>query len=71
MNHTVDADPDSEVDPNAEKPEIGELKSKPAFRVELNKDKTTVCMLCSFIDEPTQSEEGYSKFSNFLFLARS
>lgn len=60
VNHTVDAEIEGEVNPNADKPDIGELRSKPAFRVELVRDKTTLSILCSFIGDHEQ-EEGYSK----------
>lgn len=56
----MDAEIEGEVNPNADKPDIGELRSKPAFRVELVRDKTTLSILCSFIGDHEQ-EEGYSK----------
>lgn len=59
VNHTVDAEIEGEVNPNADKPDIGELRSKPAFRVELVRDKTTLSILCSFIGDHEQ-EEGYN-----------
>lgn len=60
VNHTVDTEEEAEVNPQADKSDFVELKSKPAFRVDLVRDKTTLSMLCSFINENEQ-EEGYSK----------
>lgn len=57
----MDTENEPEINPSSDKPDIGELKSKPAFRVDLTRDKTTFTMLCSFIEEQEQ-EEGYSKY---------
>lgn len=56
MNHSVDTDVEPEVNPNLEKPEIGELKSKPSFHVELIRGNTTVSLLCSFVNPGEESE---------------
>lgn len=59
VNHTVDTDAEAQLEQNVEKPDVGELKSKPTFKVDLIKGDTTVCLLCSFI-EPSDQEEGYN-----------
>ncbi|KAI4471203.1 complement component 1 [Holotrichia oblita] len=59
VNHTVDTDTEPEVNPTMDKAQIGELKSKPAFKVELVNGDTTVNLNCSFID-PSEQEEGYN-----------
>lgn len=59
VNHTVDTDDEPEINPGADKPEVGELKSKPAFKVDLVRGNTTVSLLCSFIGQGEQ-EEGYN-----------
>ncbi|CAH0547156.1 unnamed protein product [Brassicogethes aeneus] len=59
VNHTVDADAEPELHENLDKPEIGELKSKPSFKVELVRGKTTVSILCSFV-APSDQDDGYS-----------
>ncbi|KAG5896780.1 hypothetical protein JTB14_008356 [Gonioctena quinquepunctata] len=61
VNHTVDTDPDEEpkLHENVDKPEIGELKSKPAFKIELLRENTTVTLLCSYIN-PNEQDEGYN-----------
>ncbi|XP_023015336.1 complement C1q binding protein P32 [Leptinotarsa decemlineata] len=61
VNHTVDTDPDEEpkLHENMDKPDIGELKSKPAFKVELIRGDTTVSLLCSFMN-PNDQDEGYN-----------
>lgn len=57
VNHTVDTEAETE------KAEIGELKSKPSFKIELINGDTTVRLLCSFID-PEEAEEEYSMHTN-------
>ncbi|RZC35316.1 complement component 1 Q subcomponent-binding protein, mitochondrial, partial [Asbolus verrucosus] len=59
VNHTVDSDVEPELHANMDKPDIGELKSKPAFKVEIVRGKTTLNLLCSFIG-PNDQEEGYN-----------
>lgn len=61
VNHTVDTEVEPEVNSSQDKPDVGELKSKPAFRVDFVRGNTTLSMLCSFIQE-TDQEEGYSEF---------
>lgn len=65
MNHSVDTDAEPEIHENMDKPEIGELKSKPAFKVELIRGDTTINVLCSFVP-PTEQDDGYSKYFNFI-----
>ncbi|XP_044766019.1 complement component 1 Q subcomponent-binding protein, mitochondrial [Coccinella septempunctata] len=48
VNHTVDQDIE-DIDPNMDKPELGELKSKPAFKVEILRGNTTLNLVCSFL----------------------
>lgn len=67
VNHTVDTDPEPEVNPNADKPEIGELKSKPAFRVELSRGNTTVSLFCSFVNPGEDAEYSKFRFTVFCF----
>ncbi|XP_019871906.2 complement component 1 Q subcomponent-binding protein, mitochondrial isoform X2 [Aethina tumida] len=59
INHTVDTEAEPELHENLDKPEIGELKSKPSFDVELIRNKTTVSIRCSFIG-PNEQDEGYN-----------
>lgn len=59
VNHSVDTENEPEVHPNMDKADIGEMKSKPAFKVDLMRGETTVCLLCSFV-EPNEQEEGYN-----------
>lgn len=54
VNHTVDQDVE-DLDPNMDKPELGELKSKPSFKVEILRGNTTLNLLCSFLGS---GEEG-------------
>lgn len=66
MNHSVDTDAEPEIHENMDKPEIGELKSKPAFKVELIRGDTTINVLCSFVPPSEQQDDGYSKYFNFI-----
>lgn len=58
----MDTDAEPEIHENLEKPEIGELKSKPAFKVDLVRGNTTVSVLCSFVPASEQ-DDGYSKLA--------
>lgn len=59
VNHTVDTDVEPEMHEGMDKPELGELKSKPSFKVELIRGSTTLNLLCSFVN-PAEQEEGYT-----------
>lgn len=60
VNHTVDTDIEPQLNENLDKPELGELKSKPNFRVDLVRGNTTLSLLCSFVG-PNEQDDGYSK----------
>lgn len=51
VNHTVDAEGDGEIDPNDDKPEFGEMKSKPNFTIDITRGKQTLGLTCSFNNE--------------------
>ncbi|KAB0792681.1 hypothetical protein PPYR_14640 [Photinus pyralis] len=59
VNHTVDTDAEPEISSTADKPDIGELKSKPSFKIDMVRDDTTVSLVCSFINAD-QQEDGYN-----------
>ena len=59
VNHTVDTDSEPEINPQSDKPEIGELKSKPSFKIDLIRSNTTVSLVCSFLNAEDQ-EDGYN-----------
>ncbi|KAJ8922268.1 hypothetical protein NQ315_004206 [Exocentrus adspersus] len=59
VNHSVDTDAEPGLHENLDKPDIGELKSKPSFRIELVKGNTTLSLACSFIN-PNDQEDGYN-----------
>ncbi|KAK4872892.1 hypothetical protein RN001_014921 [Aquatica leii] len=59
VNHTVDTDTEADMSPEMDKPQIGELKSKPTFKVDLVHDDTTVSLVCSFVTAD-QQEDGYN-----------
>lgn len=61
VNHTVDTEEEEpELDQNAEKAEIGEMRSKPRFEVDIVRGNTTLSFTCSFL-EGTPQEGEYSK----------
>lgn len=62
INNTVDNEVEANVDPAMDKAEFGELKSKPSFDVDIKRGNTTLSFACSIFSEPSQNEEGYSKF---------
>ncbi|XP_060520457.1 complement component 1 Q subcomponent-binding protein, mitochondrial [Cylas formicarius] len=57
VNHSVDTD-EPEVHENSDKADVGELKSKPAFKIDLVRGDTTVSVLCSFVN--AGEEDGYN-----------
>uniref|UniRef100_A0AAR5PI38 Complement component 1 Q subcomponent-binding protein, mitochondrial n=2 Tax=Dendroctonus ponderosae TaxID=77166 RepID=A0AAR5PI38_DENPD len=59
VNNSVDTDAEPEVNENLDKPEIGELKSKPSFKVDLVRGDNTISVLCSFVP-PSEQEDGYN-----------
>lgn len=60
VNHTVDTEEEPEVDPTADKAEVGEMRSKPRFEVDIIKGDTTLSFTCSYLMDPPQEGE-YSK----------
>lgn len=60
VNHTVDTEDEPELDPNAEKAEIGEMSSKPRFEIDIVKGNITLSFTCSFL-EGTPQEGEYSE----------
>lgn len=65
VNHSVDTDVEPEIHEKLDKPDIGELKSKPSFKIDLVRGNTTVSLLCSFVNTQDQ-EEGYSMLLQIL-----
>lgn len=63
----MDTDGEPEIDQNMDKPDVGELKSKPSFKIDLIRGEITVSLLCSFI-APGEQEEGYSKSESFVVI---
>lgn len=62
VNHTVDTDSEPEIDPRDDKPEIGDMKSKPNFSIDVKRGNQTLGFTCSFNNEPGASgaDEGYN-----------
>ncbi|XP_059612380.1 complement component 1 Q subcomponent-binding protein, mitochondrial [Phlebotomus argentipes] len=60
VNHTVDTDEEAEVDPNMDKPNLAEMKSKPQFEVDIVRGSQTLSFTCSFLQNQGEDAEGYN-----------
>ncbi|XP_076637683.1 complement C1q binding protein P32 [Colletes latitarsis] len=65
INHTVDSESEPELDITNNNPDIGEMKSKPNFTVDIMRNKQTLGFTCSFNNEPGAS--GASEEYNDIF----
>lgn len=63
VNHTVDSEEEPEVNPNAEKPDLGEMRSKPRFEVDVIKGNSTLSFTCSYLEGEAQEGEYNDVFS--------
>ena len=65
VNHTVDSEPvEPEVEPSMDKPELGEIKSRPSFEVEIKRGGNILGFTCTTVSpshQQDQQEEGYSE----------
>ncbi|XP_029728223.1 complement component 1 Q subcomponent-binding protein, mitochondrial [Aedes albopictus] len=57
VNHTVDAEDEAEIDPNADKPEFAEMRSKPQFEIDIVRGSQTLSFTCSFLQGEAQEGE--------------
>lgn len=59
VNHTVDAEGEDEpeISPEQDKPEFGEMKSKPTFEVDIKRGNKTLSFTCSFLQGDAQEGE--------------
>ncbi|XP_014274876.1 complement component 1 Q subcomponent-binding protein, mitochondrial isoform X2 [Halyomorpha halys] len=68
VNHTVDTDPvEPEIEPTMDKPELGEMKSRPTFEVEIKRGGQTLGFTCSTVS-PAQQQGQQEESYNDLFL---
>lgn len=60
----MDADTEDEMDPNSDSVEIGEMKSKPTFTVDIVRGNQTLGFTCSFNSQPGASgaDDNYSTY---------
>ncbi|XP_078035012.1 complement C1q binding protein P32 [Augochlora pura] len=65
INHTVDSETEPEIDMNSNNPDIGEMKSKPNFEIDIKRNGITLGFTCSFNSEPGAS--GASENYNDIF----
>lgn len=61
INHTIDADDEAEIDPNMDKPSA-EMKSKPTFEIDIERNGKTLSFTCSFLQGAAtqQDQDGYN-----------
>lgn len=66
VNHTVDSEESPEIEEDTEgKAELGEMKSKPTFEVDIVRGKTTLSFTCSFLQgAPAEGEYGKTRNAN-------
>jgi complement component 1 Q subcomponent-binding protein, mitochondrial len=57
VNHTVDTEEEADVSPDQDKPEFGEMKSKPQFEVDIVKGNKTLSFTCSYLQGEAQEGE--------------
>lgn len=58
VNHTVDTEEEGdEISSDQEKPEFGEMKSKPQFEVDIKRGNKTLSFTCSFLQGEAQEGE--------------
>jgi len=55
VNHTVEADVEPEIDPADDKADLGEMKSKPNFEIDIKRGNQTLSFTCSYNSEPGSS----------------
>ncbi|XP_058806861.1 complement component 1 Q subcomponent-binding protein, mitochondrial [Phymastichus coffea] len=55
VNHSVDTDTEAELDPRDDKPDLGDMKSKPNFEINVRRGGQTLSFTCSFNSEPGAS----------------
>lgn len=62
INHSVESDTEPEINPNDDQPDVGEMKSKPSFNVDISRGNQTLGFSCSFNNEPgaSGSDESYN-----------
>lgn len=53
----MDTEEEPEISPEQEKPEFGEMKSKPTFEIDIKKGNKTLSFTCSFLQGEAQEGE--------------
>lgn len=66
----MDADTETDVDPRQDDVEIGEMKSKPNFTVDIIRGNQTLGFTCSFNNQPGASgaDDSYSMYISYNFF---
>lgn len=68
INHTVDTDPvEPDIEPTMDKPELGEMKSRPTFEVEIRRGGKTLGFTCSTVS-PSHNQGQQDESYNDLFM---
>ncbi|GAB0097385.1 complement component 1 Q subcomponent-binding protein, mitochondrial [Sergentomyia squamirostris] len=60
VNHTVDTEEEPDINPDMDKPNLAEMKSKPQFEVDVVRGGQTLSFTCSFIQHQGDDPEGYN-----------
>lgn len=63
INHTVDSESEPNIEMTNDNPDIGDMKSKPSFTIDIIRGNQTLGFTCSFNNEPGASgaNESYSQ----------
>lgn len=66
----MDADTEEEMNPNSDSVEIGEMKSKPTFMVDIVRGNQTLAFTCSFNNQAGASgaDDNYSMYTVISFF---
>lgn len=62
INHTITSEEEPEIDPQDDKADVGEMRSKPNFDIDIVRGSQTLSFTCSFNSEPGASgaDESYN-----------
>jgi len=67
VNHSVDTElPGADVNVNKDKAEVGEMKSKPDFTVDISKGGKVLSFKCTFVHQDQEEPEGDEPFDDLF-----
>jgi len=68
VNHTIDTvDLDEDIDSHQDNAEMGEMKSKPNFTIDIIRGNEILCFTCSFNSQlgASGADESYSMYNSY------